>query len=112
MADDLSTEQFLEEVLRNHPDWCRTATVVSPEGDGTTLRLIYIKASSSVVCYNTVTQEKHFLPLDAELVKLASWDMAPPMSNQDREQRHIETKSETITTPLPPNTTRSFHEDA
>ena len=71
MATVRSSQSLVADVLARHPDWCRTATVQMP--DGGTVRLIYVQASSSVVCYNPSTQQTHFVPLDAEIVKNAEW---------------------------------------
>ena len=86
----------VEDILARHPDWCKTATVPSPAGGGAFVRLIYVRAASSVVCYDPATRETFFLPLDAELVRDAAWVVAGDPVAQGR-------GAETLMTPRPPS---------
>ncbi len=76
----------IADILARHPDWCKTATVRSPAGDGGHVRLIYVRAASSVVCYDPATSETHLLPLDADIVKNAAWVAAGDAEGGERVQ--------------------------
>ena len=65
-----NTHLFIAQTLLEHPEWVKTATVLSPESG--TLRLIHIASSSTVVGYNS-NNEKFYFPLDSPLVSGAKW---------------------------------------
>ena len=74
-------ENFVARVLRDHPEWLRTATVVR-EADGRTLRLLHVVASSSIVAFDPETGVKEFLSKDSPLVRNAQWIIPSSRSQQ------------------------------
>ena len=95
MAAPRDYTDSLQEIIARHPDWCKTATVPSPSGEGTDVRLIYVRAASSVVCYDPSSRQTTFLPLDSDIVKNASWVSAGDAALKPG-------VSEIVTTPHPP----------
>ena len=70
-ADQHGRTEFLDQVLTEHPEWIRTATVTTKEGQ--ILRLIHIESSSAIISYDETTREKFYLPLESPIVKGAKW---------------------------------------
>jgi len=73
--DPADLSLFIENTLKEHPEWIKTATVSTVEQG--TLRLIHVASSSTVVGY-TATQDKFYFPLDSPIVEAAQWVHYPP----------------------------------